>query len=416
MNNVYETFLEIIKASLLGESFEPDHPVSKEEWSELFMLADIHNILPMFYESVYHIEDLSDSEDYQVMNAKNKVMGFVMQQIRRTTEFLALNRKLEDAGVANAVVKGIICRDLYPNPDYRLSGDEDILILPEHFEKCHEIMTSMGMVVLNKDEDIEKEYEVSYGKVGSPLHIEIHKSLFPPESDAYGDLNKFFENTMQQLVTISIQGETVHTLEYTDHLFFLICHAFKHFLHGGFGIRQICDIVMFANAYGERIDWDRINSACGETGLTQFVQAVFNIGRKYLIFDEDKACYPFVWRNNNVDEEALLIDCIEGGVYGASDMNRKHSSTITLKAVEADKGGKKSASGIVSAVFLPLSSMSGKYPYLKKHPYLLPAAWTQRVFRYLKEKKKISGESVSETLDMGKKRIELLKEYGITKK
>lgn len=32
----------------------------------------------------------------------------------------------------------------------------------------------------------------------------------------------------------------------SDHLFYLICHALKHFYHSGFGIRQVCDILLFA--------------------------------------------------------------------------------------------------------------------------------------------------------------------------
>lgn len=44
-------------------------------------------------------------------------------------------------------------------------------------------------------------------------------------------------------------------MEPTGHLFFLICYAFKHSLHSGYCIQQVCDIVLFANQYGQEIDW-----------------------------------------------------------------------------------------------------------------------------------------------------------------
>lgn len=49
-------------------------------------------------------------------------------QTMRTNEFLELNKKLHAAGVRPLVVKGIICRNLYPQPDYRRFGDEDVLV------------------------------------------------------------------------------------------------------------------------------------------------------------------------------------------------------------------------------------------------------------------------------------------------
>lgn len=38
----------------------------------------------------------------------------------------------------------------------------------------------------------------------------------------------------------------------TDHLLCLLCHAYKHFLYAGFGIRHVCDIGIFAEPDLER--------------------------------------------------------------------------------------------------------------------------------------------------------------------
>lgn len=88
-------------------------------------------------------------------------------------------------------MKGIVCRNLYPNPDYRMSGDEDVLIPEEQFKLCHQVMLDYGMQPADPTQDIQSEHEVPYGKPGSPIYIELHKCLFPPESTAYGDLNRF---------------------------------------------------------------------------------------------------------------------------------------------------------------------------------------------------------------------------------
>ena len=258
--------------------------------------------------------------------------------------------------------------------------------------------------------------EVPYGKPGSPIYIELHKCLFPPESTAYGDLNRFFKNVHDRAIKLSIDGKQVVTMGYTDHLFYLICHAFKHFLHSGFGIRQVCDIVLFANAYGKEIDWIRILQQCREIHADLFTAALFQIGQKYLTFDPSRAGYPQEWQEIQVDEQLMLDDLLEAGIYGDGTMSRKHSSNITLNAVSAQKQGKKSDHSVLKTLFPPAKSMEGRYPYLKKHPYLLPVAWISRILKYHQETSKSRDNGAAQAVSIGNQRIELFREYHILDK
>lgn len=205
-------------------------------------------------------------------------------------------------------------------------------------------------------------------------------------------------------------------MEYTDHLFYLIGHAFKHFLHSGFGIRQVSDIILFANTYGAQIDWDRMLGHCREIHADLFAAALFQIGQKYLTFDPEKACYPESWRRIQVDESAMLNDLLDSGIYGGSNMSRKHSSNVTLNAVSAQKQGKKSGNHVLKTVFPSAKALESRFPYLKKHPYLLPAAWTSRLFQYWKETRAVSSDDAAESVRIGNRRIELMKQYGIIEK
>ena len=261
-----------------------------------------------------------------------------------------------------------------------------------------------------------EEYE--QGKVHrmeEGLYIELHKRLFPPESDAYGDMNRFFEGVFRRAIPETIQGNTVYTLAPGDHLLYLICHAFKHFLHSGFGIRQVCDIVLYANAYGSEIDWMVVLDRCRELNADKFAAALFRIGSNYLVFDMEKAGYPDAWRQIQVDEIPMLEDLLSAGVYGGADMSRRHSSSITLDAVAAQKQGRKAKHAALTSAFPPASRLSGRYPYLKKAPWLLPAAWASRLLHYFKETRSTDNNNASASMRIGSERIELMKEYGILK-
>lgn len=410
-----KVFLSILKAALQGQRAEPDREIPADEWEKLFKMAGIHNVLPMFYEAVYASKSLRESNLPFLSAVRRQVRQQVMMQALRTGEFLSLNQSLQAAGIRPLVVKGIICRNLYPQPDYRQSGDEDVLIPEEQFDTCHQVLLDFGMYTTAEGEELKKSYEIPYRKAGSSLYIELHKHLFPPESEAYGDMNRFFEGVFRRAIPETIQGNTVYTLAPADHLFYLICHAFKHFLHSGFGIRQVCDIVLYANAYGSRIDWTAVLDRCRELNAEKFAAALFRIGSNYLVFDMEKAGYPNVWQQIRVDEIPMLEDLLSAGVYGGADMSRKHSSNITLDAVAAQKQGRKAKHAALSSAFPPASQLAGRYPYLKKAPWLLPAAWASRLMHYFKETRNADNNNAADALKIGSERIELMKEYGILK-
>lgn len=413
MNKTNRKFLEALCASMKNEKVSWNGELSAAEWNELFECAEKHQVLNMIYDAVYQCVDIQNVEPGILSAIKRKVVHSVMLQIARTEEFLSLYRHLSEKGLKPWVVKGIICRELYPQPDHRTSGDEDLWIRSEEFEELHEQMLAWGMQLTDPEQEICRSFEVSYGKKGSPIYVEVHKNLFSPDEKAYADFNHFFEHTAERKKEVEIAGVQICTMESTDHLFYLICHAMKHFLHSGFGIRQVCDIVMFAAKYGEEIDWKKIHRMCQQIRAEKFAAAIFKIGEAYLAVDFSKASYLSEWNELSVDETKLLEDLLDAGVYGDANMNRKHSSSITLQAATAQKSGKKARFSLRETVFPSVKRLEGRYQYLRKRPYLLPVAWIQRIFRYYKESGNQRENQVSDAISIGNQRVELLKYYDI---
>ncbi len=396
MTPVQNAFLTLLRISLGGNDAPPE--LTAEQWASLFDLADAHKLLPMVFEAGY-ARISRDAPDLAAA-AKRRVRNHVILQTLRTSEFLALYRALEEAGATPLVVKGIVCRQLYPKPDHRPSSDEDVLIRPEQFPLCHEIMTRLGMGTGEPYPD--NACVVPYRKPGSPLYIELHKHLFPPQSQAYGDLNSFFGDPFRNSTTLTVQDQPIRTMPPTDHMTYLLMHAFKHFLHSGFGIRQICDMLLFAHHHNDQIDWERVRRSCRAIRAEKFAAAVFAIGVKHLGFAPVGGWEP-------VNELPLLEDILRAGVYGTADETRLHSSTITLTTVTAQKQNRRTPSGLLSSAFPPATYLEGRYPWLKERPYLLPAAWCSRAFDYLRQR----SAAPAQTLKVGAERVELLRQYGV---
>lgn len=410
---VNERMLEALRCFLNGMKVTWEDGMSADDWRSFFRLCQYHQILPMIYDIVYGCPAFAAFPQQEMQAVKGQVIRQVMVQSRKTEEFLLLYKKLLGEGLTPLVVKGIICRNMYREPDYRCSGDEDVLIPKEQFGKCSELFLANGMKMLNPEADPEKEGEVPYYKAGGALHIELHKELFASESEAYGDLNGLFEGVFERAIQEEVQGVKIYTMSHTDHLLYLILHSFKHFLHSGFGIRQVCDIVLYAETYGADIDWNYILESCRGIHADVFAASLFDIGRKKLNFDPERTNYPESWKRLEADGTDLLEDLLAGGVFGDSSMSRKHSSNITLQAVTEDKKGKKAGKSLLYSLFPDRRYMEKNYAYLKSYPFLLPAAWASRIRKYLKETKQVSGNEVRASIEIGNRRVDLMKKYKI---
>ncbi len=417
-------FMKCLYAGLHGRKFPNRNELTPNEWTEVLQLALKHNLLQIVLGTIYDADAVKQVDPELVRKMSRITLYALKRQAAVTAEFLQLYTKLVEAGVHPVVVKGLVCQNLYPNPDSRYSGDVDLFIREDEFDLCHDVLTTSGLQLAKSDKDIHREHEVPYRNGKSPLYIEVHKSLFPPESEAYGDLNRFFEGAHERTVRVQLkkQHTSILTLEYTDNLQYLIFHAFKHFLHSGFGLRQVCDITMFANVYGTQINWNQLLENCRQVHADVFTAALLKIGAKYLGLHVAYLPIGGEWKRmmEEVDETDLLNELLDGGIFGDSSMSRIHSSNITLNAVASQKQGDK-ANAVKASLFPSAQKLSGRYSFLKRASWLLPFAWADRLIKYSfeisKRKKMREGGSndALESLQIGRERIALLKEYKIIK-
>lgn len=389
-------FLHIAKAAISGG----DLPAEKVDWPAIFTLANQQKLLPILFEAARATPAAGENAALFAVT-KQQVIGQVLNQTVRSAEFADLYHKLRAAGLHPIVVKGQLCSRLYPLKDHRISADDDLYIPDAEFMTCHEQLLVNGLTTDTSADELPTADEVSYTKDGSPLYIELHRHLFDSAEDAHDELNHFFAD----LKPVEIDGFLA--MPPHEHLLYLLLHAYKHFVRSGIGLRQFCDIGLWARAYHVEIDWQRLHEQCESVHAATFAAAAFRIARDYLGIDFD---LPMPW-DASIDVEPLLHDTLCGGVYGSNDLTRLHSSTVTLNAVKASRTGEKSS--VLSTVFPKREYLERRYPYLKKRPYLLPVAWVQRIAHYASEKQSGTDNSASGSIKLGKERIELMKRYGI---
>lgn len=424
MDNAHAELLRLIKDAIRYKDFSNYRQFNCDNSDSVIQVAYRHSILPLVIDYLLQIEfafaggvDIYDK--LLIDSARMKVI----HQAQRTADLELLLDHLKKAGLRPVIMKGIVCRELYPVPAARPSVDEDLLIRPEEFDAYHRELTAYGFSTSTEPSGFGESDEITYYSTECRMCLEVHKYPFPRNQTAYAHLNGWLEGAVDRAVEQKCGRIVLLTLCPTDHLIYMLFHVYKHFLHGGFGIRLVCDIGLFSEKNIDNIDWDRVRQVCRDAGIYTFSAAVFAVAIRHLLGETSLAAVLDADVLASIDEMPLLDDIMESGIYGASTMSRMHSSTITLGAAEKalnrpNSGGAKAS--LLKTLFPPLDYMRGAYPFVRKSPLLLPVGWIVRFFRYLKEhrqaRKLKTGDGAGQTVSIAKKRLTLMIRYGIIKK
>lgn len=388
MEKIGRLFLQAVALGLERNKIE-DPDLSQDEWRELMQLSADQAMLPIVFEAVYSVMPEELEKEYRAVT-----LSWISKQVRNTEIFLETYRKLTEMGIEPLVFKGIVCRDTYTLPDWRVSSDEDIYIERNAYMHFHECMKQLGFKAA--DPNFRSEHETIYYR--KELQIEGHWELFPRENRLWEKMNALTEEMVKRADYLEIEGTRILVLEPTDHMIYLLFHAMKHFTLAGVGIRQICDIVQLNKKYD--IDWNRVASVMDSQGGARFAAAILD------------ACYrlfsmrvPEGWEP--IDSTDLIEDALEGGVFGHSTEDRIHSASITV----ADGMRHGTVYGLLRTAFPSREVMEINYPWVSRSMLLLPIGWGVRLFRYTGKIGKSS--SPLRSIKIGKQRLKLLKKYDV---
>ncbi|MDO4747541.1 MAG: nucleotidyltransferase family protein [Eubacteriales bacterium] len=394
-------FLDVLNAAINNREFDVKSPISLSEYVQLFNLAEKHKLLPLIFDKLYATYPYDKSNLNEV---KSRVRFLFYRQIEKTECILSLYKDFEAENISPMIFKGIVCSYVYPKPDLRISSDEDILVSENDFEKCVKVLNHNGFTPDDTVNDCENHLVFRNSDL---ITIELHKKLFIRDESFYKSHNDLFGNVYDNGVFVNINFVDVRTFNYTENLLYLILHSLKHFTGRGVGIRQFCDIILFADKYETYIDWDKLYSGCVSLNAQYYAAAIFKIGKNYLgkdieIFHSNKN-----WSKIETDETLLLDDVLSSGIYG------KVSDSQTLSSVFSFSTLKNDNNGIMKKIFCSSKNLNEKYAYAKKYPILLPIAWVHRFFFLMtgKERQKVS--VVIESMHIGKRRSKLFEIYKI---
>ena len=108
--------LEILSSALRGVPYSAAEIPEADMIKEVMAKAESQKILPLIYDTAAESGILRHLKEEEKKPIRKKALQSTIRQIRQSTEFLVLLKKLQDRGYDPIVVKGAACSCLYPQP------------------------------------------------------------------------------------------------------------------------------------------------------------------------------------------------------------------------------------------------------------------------------------------------------------
>lgn len=368
MNDTQQLLVNLLSAAIRNQ---PPPEIKEADWQLLFSSAIAHQIHTLLFPILSKLNPGTGPNDEIMREWQRSALSSGMNQLQHMQNIGDILKELNDADIPVIVLKGLVLRDLYPYPELRTMSDADMVIPGEHMEKAKNLLLRRGYLESNLD---PKHIHLLH-----PVHlsIELHRWLL--NQDYVKNAECLESSIWENASPIKIAGAQALRLSPEDEVLYLCLHMAVHLRHSGFGLRQLCDLVLLLESDRDKIDWDTFRCKVKECGFERFVSAILMVCRK--LFHMLLPQSPMVpIDENDPFIDVLIHDILSGGAHGNSSADRQLTNSILNSSKDKRTGYLQSKVSYFTRLLFPAPKNLGpRYAYAKRHPLLLPMAWIHRM-------------------------------------
>ncbi len=377
-----EYLTDLLRASLVAS--EPSEAFGEKiDWDKFIKLSWAHKLVSYVYDTIVKVPGIPDNVSKFFTQ---KTVTMVKQNFRLLFWAKKILDSLEEVGVDAVLLKGATAAVYYPNMLYRKSGDIDILIFDEG--KIADVHRQMESLNYKKNETQSALHHVVFSN-DEGIEVEIHTMLAEPFDNmkVNDKLDGLKNGIRESIVRKDIMGIEIPVLREDYQAFELLLHMLQHYLRSGFGIRLLCDWVVFWNSDISEKFADGYGSLCDEFGVRQFSDMITRICIAKLGLDKDKAerIISTGLKDSLTDED---IDKFWDEFWTAEEFGKSSANRMVNL-----QGSKKSA--YIKEFH---HQMHLNFPKAGKCPLLWPVLWVITLVRFLINNRRIRKVSLRDVL------------------
>lgn len=325
--------------------------IQEMDLNKIYELASTHSLAAMVALSLERAIPLPYKYDQAKKKALRKIALF---DYERSRIFEAMDKQK----IWYMPLKGIVLENYYPQFGMREMSDNDILCDYCRSKDVKQLMEQLGYSCDKYEERVDDYY------TKPPLAFEMHRFLFDErENKLFFD---YYKNIKNRLILVN-NGRFEYKFSLEDFYIYQLAHEYKHYIHGGIGLRSLVDSFIFLKKYNKILNWSYIFDELKILNLSQFEEN--NRELVLSIFSDNKL--------TNVEKENLLY-FVTSGTHGTQE---HFLSNVVSKKLHGDDSPKSKRKYLIHRLFIQGSDLEKNYPFFAKHAILIPFLQVFRLFK-----------------------------------
>ncbi len=362
------------------------------DWERLVHMAERHGVLPLLYDVLAEREEVPSNPSRRAADSARQT---VQQSYRLLFLCKYLMAGLEQAGVQAVLLKGVGTAAYYPVPELRKAGDVDILLLrPQELARAQEALLEMGCRRMQEQPAL---HHVAWQADGG-IEVELHTMLAEPFDNER--MNQYMGERLADCAghvrVANVMGAPLPVLEGAYHAYELLLHMLQHFLRSGFGLKLLCDWVVFWNRETDSGERERYLRLVTESRVKGFSDMVTLACCRYLGLPMERVAWMGLPEDYAVEQ--FLSEILEAEEFGKSSVNRM----VTLR------GG-----GLMDYVREFHHQMRLNFPKGSRCFLLWPFLWLVTLLRFLRNNRRIRKTSGLAILKKAGQRGKMIEQIGL---
>ena len=359
------------------------------DYARVIAVAESHKVMALLHPVLEHA-GLQESI-WKIVDRKGE------QTVRQSYRLLMLSRYviglLKENGIDAILLKGCGTAAWYPVPELRKSGDIDLLFKSEdETRKALQILAQQGFVTT---EDQPANHHIVCESRDS-VSLELHMSLAEPFDSE--KTNRFLADCQKEYFAhrrvVDCMGVAFELTWDGYHAFYLLLHMLQHYVRAGFGVKLLCDWVVFWESPLSEEEKKIFLRLTQESGTFGFAVMMTRVCVKYLGLREKQVEFLMQAEPKDVCDltEELMAEIFEAEEFGHSSKDRM----VVLRGT-----------GLMDYAREFHHQMKLNYPKAGKIMVLYPVLWIMTLCGFLYRNRTLRKVSGRQILKKAKKRSQL---------
>ena len=359
------------------------------DYARVIAVAESHKVMALLH-PVLEPAGLQESI-WKIVDRKGE------QTVRQSYRLLMLSRYviglLKENGIDAILLKGCGTAAWYPVPELRKSGDIDLLFKSEdETRKALQILAQQGFVTT---EDQPANHHIVCESRDS-VSLELHMSLAEPFDSE--KTNRFLADCQKEYFAhrrvVDCMGVAFELTSDGYHAFYLLLHMLQHYVRAGFGVKLLCDWVVFWESPLSEEEKKIFLRLTQESGTFGFAVMMTRVCVKYLGLREKQVEFLMQAEPKDVCDltEELMAEIFEAEEFGHSSKDRM----VVLRGT-----------GLMDYAREFHHQMKLNYPKAGKIMVLYPVLWIMTLCGFLYRNRTLRKVSGRQILKKAKKRSQL---------